>query len=129
LPATAQDRFHDLTLQVSTYLITGNQRLNCVEKREKVMSNVKVYLGPVARNSTHNPDRLLKQAEAAATAIVLPQGIEFAKFEHAGKTYALSAKMVVEVEVLTTRVPDVVIRERPRPPEERRIVRKKPRHL
>ncbi|MDP3895521.1 MAG: hypothetical protein Q8Q62_02475 [Mesorhizobium sp.] len=70
----------------------------------------KVYLGPAARQSTQHPDRLMRKAEAVAAGISLPAGIEFARFEHQGRTYAISSRVAVEVELLTSRVPNVVIR-------------------
>jgi hypothetical protein len=42
---------------------------------------------------------------------MIPAGIEFAQFDHAGKKFALSARLVIEVELLESRVPDVVIRQ------------------
>jgi hypothetical protein len=74
------------------------------------MTNTKVILGRAARNSVRNTDRLAKEAAAMAARIAVPAGIEFARFEHAGRIYALSAKMLIEVELLGNRVPDVVVR-------------------
>lgn len=71
----------------------------------------KVVLGRAARESVHNSERLARQAEAVAASITVPPGIEFARFEHAGRTYALSARVLVEVDLLDSRVPDVVVRE------------------
>lgn len=81
------------------------------------MQTTRVSLGPVARKSTQNTDKLMKKAEAVAASLTVPTGVEFARFEHAGRAYALSARLLVEVELLTSRVPDVVIRqgEMPRP--------------
>ena len=74
------------------------------------MTNTKVFLGRAARNSVINTDRLAKAAAAAAARIAVPAGIEFARFEHAGRTYALSARVLIEVELLGSRVPDIVVR-------------------
>jgi hypothetical protein len=74
------------------------------------MSHAKVVLGRSARESLRDTTKLEKQAAAIAADILMPPGIEFAQFKHAGKTYALSARMLVEVELLTNRVPDVIIR-------------------
>lgn len=75
------------------------------------MASRKVYIGRAARMATGTQaDRVMKKAEALAAALTLPDDVEFARFEHAGKIYALSARVVVEVDVLTSRVPDVVIR-------------------
>lgn len=71
----------------------------------------KVFLGVSARSSARNDESLSKQAEAVAAALTVPAGIEFAKFDHRGRTYALSARIVVEVDLLESRVPDVVVRE------------------
>jgi hypothetical protein len=70
-----------------------------------------VVLGSSAKSSVHNKEKLQKQAEAVATGIMIPAGIEFAQFDHAGKKFALSARLVIEVELLESRVPDVVIRQ------------------
>jgi hypothetical protein len=72
--------------------------------------STKVILGRAARLSVQNAERLEKQAVAVASALTVPSGIEFARFEHAGKTYALSARVLVEVELLSNRVPDVIVR-------------------
>jgi hypothetical protein len=74
------------------------------------MTHTKVFLGRAARNSVINTDRLAKAAAAAAARIAVPAGIEFARFEHAGRIYALSARVLVEVELLGNRVPDIVVR-------------------
>jgi hypothetical protein len=80
----------------------------------KVISNPKVILGHAARNSVHNTAKLEKQAAALAESITIPSGVEFARFDHAGKTYAISVKLLVEVDLLNSRVPDVVLRARPK---------------
>lgn len=72
--------------------------------------SARIVLGRAARASVHNADNLAKRAEAVAANIAVPPGIEFAKFEHLGKTYALSARVLIEVELLGNRVPDVTIR-------------------
>ena len=72
--------------------------------------SAKVILGRAARQSVQNTERLEKQALAVASTLAVPPGIEFARFDHAGKTYALSARVMVEIELLPNRVPDVVIR-------------------
>lgn len=69
-----------------------------------------VILGSSAKSSVHNKERLQKQAEAVASGLIVPAGIEFAQFDHAGKKFALSARLVIEVDLLESRVPDVVIR-------------------
>lgn len=70
-----------------------------------------VVLARAARVSPRADERLMRSAEAAAASIAVPAGIEFAKFTHAGRCYALSARVIVEVDVLDQRVPDVVVRE------------------
>jgi len=70
-----------------------------------------VYLARAAKASPHADERLMKAAEAVAASIAVPPGIEFARFRHAGRSYALSARLIVEVDVLDARVPDVVVRE------------------
>jgi hypothetical protein len=47
-----------------------------------------VVLGSSAKSSVHNKEKLQKQAEAVATGIMIPAGIEFAQFDHAGKKFA-----------------------------------------
>jgi hypothetical protein len=54
----------------------------------------------------------MKQAASFAEAIVMPERVEFASFEHRGRKYCFSARLVVDVEELTGRVPPVVIRKR-----------------
>lgn len=82
-----------------------------------------VVLGSSAKASVHNQEKLQKRAEAVASGLIVPAGVEFARFDHAGKQFALSARLVIEVELLESRVPDVVIRqgELKRPP----VVRKR----
>lgn len=71
----------------------------------------KIVLGSSAKSAVHNTDKLQKQAEAVASNLIVPAGVEFARFDHAGKQFALSARLVIEVELLEHRVPDVVIRQ------------------
>lgn len=71
----------------------------------------KIVLGSSAKSAVHNQEKLQKQAEAVASNLVVPAGVEFARFDHAGKQFALSARLVIEVELLESRVPDVVIRQ------------------
>jgi hypothetical protein len=75
------------------------------------MSNAKVYLGKSVGSKGLNPQKLMKRAEAVASTLTVPAGVEFARFEHDGKVYALSARLIIEVEALASRVPDVVIRQ------------------
>jgi hypothetical protein len=83
----------------------------------------RIILGPAARQSVHNnTEKLEKQAAAVAESITIPSGVEFARFDHAGKTYAISVKLLVEVDLLNSRVPDVVVRTRPNV-----VVRTKPK--
>ena len=70
----------------------------------------KVYLGQSARKLSKKPEALMRKAEAVAEALTLPSGIEFKRFEHEGRIWALSARVVIEVEHLNHRVPDVVVR-------------------
>jgi hypothetical protein len=72
--------------------------------------STKVVLGRSARNSIANTAKLERKAANVAASLTVPPGLEFARFEHDGRTYALSAKLIVEVELLDSRVPDVVIR-------------------
>jgi hypothetical protein len=75
----------------------------------------RIILGPAARHSVHNNTAKLEmQAAAAAESITIPSGVEFARFDHAGKTYAISVRLLVEVDLLNNRVPDVVLRTRPK---------------
>ena len=80
------------------------------------MADRKVYLGQAARaGAAKNSEKVRKKAEALAVSLTLPDDVEFARFEHAGRVYALSVRLVVEVDLLTSRVPDVVIRHTARP--------------
>lgn len=74
------------------------------------MHRTKVYLNPRARKAVHNPESLIKKAEAVAIGIIAPPGIEFARFEHGGKSFALSARITIEVDTLDFRVPPVIVR-------------------
>lgn len=74
-------------------------------------NTAKVILGNAAKASIQNNEKLQKQAEAVASGLMVPAGIEFAQFSHLGKRYALSARLIIEVELLENRVPDVVIRQ------------------
>ncbi len=83
---------------------------NGVEEQD----NPKVHLGRAARASVHNTVKLEREAAAVARRLTIPAGIEFARFDHAGKTYAISVKLLVQVDLLTSRVPEVVLRARPK---------------
>jgi hypothetical protein len=72
--------------------------------------SAKVYLGKSIAATAINPNKLMKRAEAVASSLMLPAGVEFARFEHNGQNYALSARLIIEVDRLSARVPDVVIR-------------------
>ena len=85
--------------------------------------SAKVFLGKSVPLKLVNPQRLIKQAEAVASKLTVPSGIEFARFECDGRTYALSARLIVEVEAMFSRVPDIVIRQRSRPPMASRLKR------
>jgi hypothetical protein len=78
------------------------------------MSYPKVVLGRAARDSVHNTAKLEDQAAALAEHITIPSSLEFARFDHGGKTYAISVRLLVEVDLLNNRVPDVVLRTRPK---------------
>jgi len=75
------------------------------------MSNARVYLGRSAQKSSHNSEKLLKRAEAVASALTIPSGVKFASFAHEGKTYALSVRLIIDVDLLTSRVPPIILRE------------------
>jgi hypothetical protein len=75
------------------------------------MSNARVYLGKSAQKSSHNSEKLLKRAEAVASGLTVPSGVKFASFAHEGKTYALSVRLIVDVELLTSRLPAIVLLE------------------
>ena len=70
----------------------------------------KVYLGQSARKLSKKPEALMRKAEAVAEGLTIPSGVEFKRFEHEGRTWALSARVVIEVEHLNHRVPDVLVR-------------------
>jgi hypothetical protein len=85
------------------------------------MTDRKVFLGPAARaGAAQNSERVRKKAEALAASLTLPDDVEFARFEHGGRIYALSVRLLVEVDLLTSRVPDVVIRR-----SDRRVARRR----
>jgi len=72
--------------------------------------NATVRLGRAARRSPSQDVRLARKAEAVAASLTLPDGVEFARFAHEGRDYALCVRLVVEVDALVSRVPDVVVR-------------------
>lgn len=76
------------------------------------MKKTVVSLGRTINPAAVNIQRLMKEASAVAEKIVAPEGIEFASFAHKGSTYALSARLIVEVDLLESKVPQVVIRKR-----------------
>jgi hypothetical protein len=76
------------------------------------MRKSEIRLGRTINKAATNTDSLVKQAAAVAEAIVLPERVEFASFEHRGRKYCFSAHLVVDVELLEARVPPVVIRRR-----------------
>lgn len=76
------------------------------------MKKSSVTLGRSVNPAATNVESLMKQAARVAEGIVAPKGVEFASFEHRGRTYALSARLVVEVDLLENRVPPVVVRSR-----------------
>jgi hypothetical protein len=63
------------------------------------------------RTNNVNPDKLLEHARSIAEGIILPAGIEFARFEYGGRTYALSARVEVEVNPLAANVSNRVFRD------------------
>jgi hypothetical protein len=72
---------------------------------------VEVLLGSSIPNHIVNRDKVVKKAIALAETYALPAGIAFAAFEHNGKTFALSARLSIEVDMMPGRVPDQVFRE------------------
>jgi hypothetical protein len=80
--------------------------------KEKIMRKSEIRLGRTINAATTNTDSLMKQAASLAEAIVLPDRVEFASFDHRGRRYCFSARLVVDVEELAGRVPPVVIRKR-----------------
>lgn len=75
------------------------------------MSKVAVTLGRSIPTATVNREKVANKAVALAETYLLPAGVEFASFEHAGRTYALSARISIEVDLVPNRLPDHVIRE------------------
>jgi hypothetical protein len=76
------------------------------------MRKSEIRIGRTINAATTNTDDLMKKAAAVAEAIVMPDRVEFAAFEHRGRKYCFSARLVVDVEELTNRVPGVVVRRR-----------------
>jgi hypothetical protein len=74
------------------------------------MAKISVSLGGNIPTALVNLDKLKRQASELAQTLVLPTSLEFAKFEHGGRTYAISTRMTVEVDLLENRVPDRVYR-------------------
>ncbi len=76
------------------------------------MRKSEIRLGRTINAATTNTDSLMKQAASVAETIVMPDRVEFASFEHRGRKYCFSARLVIDVEELNGRVPPVVIRKR-----------------
>jgi len=76
------------------------------------MRKSQIRLGRTINTANTNVEKLIEAAAAAAEGMVLPDGVQFASFEHRGRTYAFSAHLVVDVDELSGRVPPVVIRRR-----------------
>lgn len=70
-----------------------------------------ISLNSSMRTDNVNAEKLLKHAQSVAEGIVVPAGIEFAKFEFGGRTYAICARVEVEVNLLTAQVSDRVYRD------------------
>lgn len=70
-----------------------------------------VFLDPNLRTDNINADKLVLQAREVAHAIMLPKGIEFARFEHNGRTYALEAQLSIQVSCLSHQVSSAVVRQ------------------
>jgi len=75
------------------------------------MPKTTVTLGRTVPFSTVNRDKVAAKAVALAETFLLPAGIEFASFEHGGKTFALSARLHIEVDLVEGRLPHHLIRE------------------
>jgi hypothetical protein len=75
------------------------------------MSKTTVSLGRSVPLHIVNREKVSQKATALAETYLLPSGVEFASFEHDGKVYAISARLSVEVDLVSGRIPDHVIRE------------------
>ena len=78
------------------------------------MRKVSVHLTNAAREACSDPDILRKAAQAAIGSVEAPGSIEFLKFTSKGKQFAISARLVIDVDYFPNRVPDRVIRRTPR---------------
>nr|WP_250807729.1 hypothetical protein [Neorhizobium tomejilense] len=72
---------------------------------------VEVLLGSSIPLHIVNRDKVKQKAVALAETYLLPTGVAFASFEHNGKTFAISARLSIEVDMMPGRVPDQVIRD------------------
>lgn len=75
------------------------------------MSKVSVSLGKSIPTHTVNRQKIAQKAASLAESILLPAGVEFASFEQDGKQFALSARILIEVDLLSGRVPQRIIRD------------------
>lgn len=74
------------------------------------MKKFKITLSETMRTQTVNAEKLLRHAREVAETIIVPAGIEFARFDYNGKAYALEADIGIRVSELPARTPDRVFR-------------------
>ena len=74
------------------------------------MTDVTVHLTRAARDGGIDQEAIRAAAKAALARIASPADIQFLQFKVGGTSFAMSARLVVEVDMFPHRVPDRVIR-------------------
>ena len=84
------------------------------------MTDVTVHLTRAARDGGIDQEAIRAAAKAAIGRIGSPADIQFLQFKVGGTSFAMSARLVVEVDVFPHQVPDRVIRRTGSAPRRRR---------
>ena len=84
------------------------------------MNDITVHLTPAARDGGIDQAAIRTAAKAALAQVGSPADIQFLQFKIGGTSFALSARLVVEVDAFPHRAPDRVIRRSEPAPRRRR---------
>lgn len=69
-----------------------------------------VHLTPAARKACGDPEALRRAVSSALGGVDRPQEVDFMAFRCEGAPFALSARLVIDVDHFPHRVPDRIIR-------------------
>ena len=78
------------------------------------MRKFAVHLTPAARDVCRDQEAVRRAAQSALSTLDAPGDVQFLKFTSEGKQFALSARLVIDVDFFPNRVPDRVIRRKVR---------------